>query len=109
MKALLDDVAPDLAEAALANQEERDGDDGNHNSPWWTRWRRSFIEGLPRFREAIVSVFWSNRQVALLLLTLLVVSAGKGAEIILIQFVNWRFEWDWYQVGPPSSFLHLKP
>ncbi|KAK1243568.1 hypothetical protein MKX08_001706 [Trichoderma sp. CBMAI-0020] len=99
MKALLDDVAPDLAEAALANQEERDGDEGNHNRPWWTRWRRSLTEGFPRFREAIVSVFWGNRQVTLLLLTLLVTSVGKGAEIMLLQFVNWRFGWDWLKVG----------
>lgn len=100
MKALLDDVAPDLAEAALANQEERDGDD-NHGRPWWTRWWRSFTEGLPNFREATVSVFWGNRQVALLLLTLLITSAGKSAEIWLLPFVNWRFEWDWSKVGPP--------
>ncbi|EHK50585.1 hypothetical protein TRIATDRAFT_279898 [Trichoderma atroviride IMI 206040] len=96
MKALLDDVAPDLAEAALANQEERDEND---NRPWWTRWRRSFTEGLPRFREATVSVFWGNQQVTLLLLTLLITSVGKGAEIMLLQFVNWRFGWDWLKTA----------
>jgi hypothetical protein len=106
IKALVDDVAPDLAEAALANQEQRDGDE-NQNRPWWTRWRRSFAEGLPRFREATVSVFWGNRQVALLLLTLLVTSAGKASEIMLLPFANWRFGWDWFKVGPLFSSLYL--
>jgi hypothetical protein len=105
LRALLDDVAPELAEAALANQEEQDEDNENHSRPWWTRWRRSFTEGIPRLREATVSVFWSNRQVALLLLTVLVTSAGKAAEILLFQFVNWRFGWDFYKVNCFPFFL----
>lgn len=106
MKALPDDVAPDLAEAVLnANREERDGDDPNDNRSWWAHWRRSLAEDIPRLREATLSVFWGNRQVALLLLTVLVISIGKGAEIMLLQFVNWRFGWDWLKVSPGVLLL----
>ncbi|KAL7925311.1 major facilitator superfamily domain-containing protein [Trichoderma austrokoningii] len=91
--------APDLAEAALANEEARDEDVEHHDGPWWSQLRHSFTEGLPRLREATLSIFWGNRPVALLLLTLFVTSAGRSAEIMLFQFVNWRFNWDWLKVG----------
>lgn len=98
MKALHDDV---VDAAPNADEEERDGDIQSHNRPWWTRWWRSFTEGIPRFRAATLSIFWGSRQVTLLLLTLVVTSVGTGAQILLPQYANWRFEWDWLKVSPP--------
>ncbi|GFP55218.1 efflux pump ustT [Trichoderma asperellum] len=62
-KALPDVVAPDLADAALDNQEARDIDVQNHDRPSWIHRWRSFTEGIHSFRVAAISMFWGDRQI----------------------------------------------
>ncbi|KAL9471549.1 hypothetical protein ACSS6W_009490 [Trichoderma asperelloides] len=69
-KALPDVVAPDLADAALDNQEARDIDVQNHDRPSWIHRWRSFTEGIHSFRVAAISMFWGDRQVTAILVLL---------------------------------------
>lgn len=105
-KALPDVVAPDLADAALDNQEARDIDVQNHDRPSWIHRWRSFTEGIHSFRVAAISMFWGDRQVTLLLLTVFLTVLGQGATYIQSQYINRRFEWSWSTV---SNFLLVKP
>lgn len=94
-KALPDVMAPDLADAAPDNQEARDIDVQNHGRPSWIHWWRSFTQGIHSFRVAALSMFWGDRQVTLLLLTVFLTVLGQGATYIQSQYINRRFEWSW--------------
>ncbi|KAL6910979.1 Spc98 family domain-containing protein [Trichoderma evansii] len=100
LKALPDAAAPDSADTALDNQEERDIDIDNHERPSWIHRWRSFTEGVYRFRAAALSIFWGNRQVTLLLLTMLLAHLGEGAQSSLLLYVYGRFGWNPLKVSP---------
>lgn len=101
-KALPDVVAPDLADTALDNQEARDIDVQNHDRPSWIHRWRSLTEGTHRFRVAALSMFWGDRQVTFLLLTVFLTVLGEGATYIQSKYITRRFELSWSTVSTPS-------
>lgn len=100
LKALPGAGAPDLADATLDNQEERDIDIESHERPSWIHRWRSFTEEIYGFRVAALSIFWGNRQVTLLLLTMLLAHLGQGAQSTLLPYVYGRFGWNPLKVSP---------
>ncbi len=77
------DVPPDLAP-----------DDGLDLDGAKTVWAQ-VKDGLDSLRTAAVFFIWGNRNVALLLSTLLTATLGKHAQDIMLQFARKRFGWYW--------------
>lgn len=60
-----------------------------------------------RFGTLIRTLAREERQVGILLLSLLFTTFGRDSAVVLMQYVAIKFKWSWSKVGNPMSHLDI--
>lgn len=63
--------------------------------------RQHVSSGVGQIADSFRFLFWDNKKLGLVLLSIMFTTLGKGAGLLLLQYITKRFGWDWSQVTPP--------